>query len=153
MTILKKILLGVLALFIAIQLIRPSKNISSGPSVNGIEKFYNVPADVRTVLKRSCYDCHSNNTYYPWYNTIQPVAWLLAHDVNEGKEHLNFDEFNTYSTNRKQHKLSDLVDEIKEDEMPLGIYTMIHRDAVLSAAEKQRLIGWADSLSRSFSVR
>lgn len=146
MKAIKKILLVLLAILVVIQFIRPNKNISSGPYVNSIDKHYTVPGDVQTVLKRSCYDCHSNNTYYPWYNNIQPVGWLLAHDVNEGKEDLNFDEFNSYSLSKKQHKLKDLTEEVKEGEMPMSIYTVIHRDAVLSAAEKERLISWADSL-------
>lgn len=146
MKAIKKIFLALLVILVAIQFIRPKKNISSGPHVNSIDKHYTVPEDVQAILKRSCYDCHSNNTYYPWYNNIQPVAWLLARDVNEGKEDLNFDEFNSYSLSQKQHKLSDLSEEVKEGEMPMSIYTIIHRDAVLSETEKQRLITWADSL-------
>jgi len=146
MKTIKKILLLLLVIFIAIQFIRPKKNISSGPFVNSIDRHYPIPKDVQAVLKRSCYDCHSNNTYYPWYNNIQPVAWLLASDVNEGKEDLNFDEFNGYKLSDKQHKLSDLTKEVKEGDMPMSIYTIIHRGAALSEAEKQRLITWADSL-------
>ncbi|QTE38461.1 heme-binding domain-containing protein [Mucilaginibacter gossypii] len=146
MKAIKKILLALLVILVAIQFIHLKKNISSGPYANGIDKHYTVPKDVQVVLKRSCYDCHSNNTYYPWYNNIQPVAWLLAHDVNEGKEEINFDEFNNYSLSQKRHKLSDLSKEVKEGEMPMGIYTVIHRNAVLSQVEKQRLITWADSL-------
>ncbi|MGN6178266.1 MAG: heme-binding domain-containing protein [Mucilaginibacter sp.] len=146
MKIIRRILLALLVIFIVIQFIRPAKNISSGPYVNSIDKHYAVPNDVQAVLKRSCYDCHSNNTYYPWYNNIQPVAWLLAHDVNEGKGELNFDEFSSYSLSQKRHKLSGLIDEVKEGEMPMSIYTIIHRNAILSEVEKQRLITWADSL-------
>lgn len=151
MKTIKKILIAALVLFIAIQFIRPEKNISSGPHANSIDKLYPVPKDVQAVLKRSCYDCHSNNTYYPWYNNIQPVAWLLAHDVNEGKEEFNFDEFNSYNLSQKRRKLSELANEVKEGEMPMSIYTIIHRDAVLSDAEKQRLITWADSLKGSLN--
>ena len=149
MKIIKKILVGLLVVLILIQFIRPEKNISSGPYPNSITNHYTVPDDVQTLLKRSCYDCHSNNTYYPWYNTIQPVAWLLAHDVNEGKEHLNFDEFNSYTVVQKQDKLKECAEDVREDEMPMGIYTIIHRDAVLSASEKQGLIDWADSLKKT----
>ena len=136
-------------MLVLIQFIRPGNNVAAGPSPNSIDKYYSAPGDVKAILKRSCYDCHSNNTYYPWYNAIQPVAWLLAHDVTEGKAHLNFDEFATYNASKKQHKLANLIDEIKEDEMPMGIYTMIHRNAVLSAVEKQRLTHWVDSLKKA----
>lgn len=151
MKTINKILLALLVIFVTIQFIRPDKNISSGPSVNGIDKHYSVPKDVQAILKRSCYDCHSNNTYYPWYNSIQPVAWLLAHDVKEGKEHLNFDEYNNYSISKKRHALGDLTDEVKEGEMPMSIYTLIHRNAVLSATEKQRTVTWADSLKKTLN--
>ncbi|HVW15252.1 MAG TPA: heme-binding domain-containing protein [Mucilaginibacter sp.] len=146
MKLIKKIVLGLLVILVAIQFIRPGKNISAGPFVNSIDKHYPVPKDVQAILKRSCYDCHSNNTYYPWYNNIQPVAWLLAHDVNEGKEDLNFDEFSNYSSSQKREKFDKLTDEVKDGEMPMSIYTVIHRDAVLSEAEKQSLITWANGL-------
>ncbi|WPQ61448.1 heme-binding domain-containing protein [Chitinophaga sancti] len=145
----KKILIAILAIFIIIQFIRPKKNIASGPFPNSINQNHAIPEDVQAILTRSCYDCHSNNTHYPWYNNIQPVAWLLAHDINEGKKHFNFDEFNTYSISRRQRKLAELIDEIKMDEMPMGIYTVLHRNAVLSKAEKQKLINWADNVKNA----
>lgn len=148
MKIARKILIALLVVFVLIQFFRPEKNIATGAQPNSITAHYTVPQDVQLVLKRSCYDCHSNNTHYPWYNNIQPVAWLLSSDVNEGKEHLNFDEFNNYTPAKKADKLDDLVKEIKEDEMPMGIYTMIHRNAVLSDLEKNKLISWADSLKK-----
>jgi hypothetical protein len=78
----------------AIQFFDTDKNISAASSENAIEKHYQVPSCTK-FLKTSCYDCHSNNTAYPWYNNIQPVKWWLADHVNSGKRHLNFDEFNT----------------------------------------------------------
>ncbi|SKA18373.1 heme-binding domain-containing protein [Sediminibacterium ginsengisoli] len=147
----KKILILLLTALIVIQFFRPQKNIASGPSANAIEKHFTVPAGIYQVLKRSCYDCHSNNTVYPWYNNFQPVAWLIAKDVKDGKRHFNFDEFNAYPNPKKKHKLEEFVDEIKDDKMPPGIYTVIHRNAVLSAGEKQQLIAWADSLQKSIN--
>lgn len=91
----KNILTVLLLIFIGIQFIDVKKNISQNPSTNAIENHYIVPSKVHSLLKTSCYDCHSNNTIYPSYSKIQPVKWWLADHVNSGKRHLNFDEFNT----------------------------------------------------------
>ena len=93
----KKIGLGLLVVLVVIQFIRPTRNISTSESPNEISKFYDVPAEVHAVLKKSCYDCHSNNTVYPWYTNLQPVGlWLQSH-VNDAKGELNFSEFGTYN--------------------------------------------------------
>jgi len=104
------------------------------------------------VLQRSCADCHSNNTVYPWYANVQPVAWWLADHVNEGKGELNFDEFLTYSPKKAHHKLEEVIDMIKEGEMPLGSYTWIHRNAILSPAQKEALTTWADGLMKEIAA-
>ncbi|MFM8485102.1 MAG: heme-binding domain-containing protein, partial [Bacteroidota bacterium] len=92
---------------------------------------YAVPENVMAVLKPACYDCHSNQTRYPWYAGIQPVAWWLAEHVNDGKRHLNFDEFTTRKIAVQNHKLEEIIEMVKEEEMPLGSYTWTHADARL----------------------
>jgi hypothetical protein len=144
----KKILLALVAIFVLIQFYRPAKNISVGVSANAIERHYNVPQNVGSLLKTSCYDCHSNNTKYPWYNNVQPVAsWLNSH-INDGKRHLNFDEFNTYPAEKKRKKLQEVAETIENGEMPLSSYTLIHGDAKLSASDKQALMDWAKTTSK-----
>lgn len=101
--ILKKTMLLLLVVFVVIQFFRPTKNLASAASINNITAKYSIPNDVQAILKTSCYDCHSNNTKYPWYNNIQPVAWYLKNHVDEGKNEINFDEFAIYSP-RKQYK-------------------------------------------------
>lgn len=143
----KKIFLGILVIFLLIQFYRPEKNISTEPSANEIELHYNVPEKVQTILQTSCYDCHSNNTKYPWYNNVQPIAsWLNSH-VIDGKKHLNFDEFNAYTLDRKRKKLKEIGETLEENEMPLPSYTIIHGDAKLSDTDKKMLIDWTNSLS------
>ena len=110
----KNILTVLLLLFIGIQFIDIKKNISQDQSANEIGNHYNVPPKIQSILKTSCYDCHSNNTSYPWYSKIQPVKWWLADHVNSGKRHLNFDEFNSYSREKKLEKLDEIVETIKE---------------------------------------
>jgi len=143
----KKIVGVVVLLLLILQFFRTEKNSSSTVSENAIEKHYTVPAPVQSLLKTSCYDCHSNNTEYPWYNNIQPVAFWLNSHVKDGKKHLNFDEFNTYSLERKRKKLKEVSETIEKGEMPLPSYTIIHGDAKLSADDIQALKTWANSLA------
>jgi len=142
----KKILLGFAILLVAIQFFRPEKNIAVSPSANAIDRNYGVPKEISGLLRTSCYDCHSNNTVYPWYSNIQPFAWWQQSHVLDGKKELNFDEFNNYDVKRKKHKLDEVVEVIQEDEMPLASYTLIHRKSVLSPKDKDKLISWAKEL-------
>jgi len=144
----KKILLVLLAVLVVIQFFHPKKNSSAGPSPNSIAAVYPVPDSVQQVLAVACNDCHSNNTRYPWYNNIQPVAWWLAGHVNDGKKGLNLDEFKTFSPRRQYNKMKSLVHEIQHDGMPLDSYTIIHKDALLNTAQKQLLISWAEDIQR-----
>ena len=151
----KKIAYTLLAVLIVIQFFHPAKNIHTDATatLNDISKVYAVPENVQLVLKTSCYDCHSNNTYYPWYNNIQPVAWWLNHHINEGKRELNFNEFASYRIRRQYKKMEDLIDQIKEDEMPLSSYTFIHKDAKLNQAQKLALGNWAKTIRKDIESK
>ncbi|RTL59435.1 MAG: cytochrome C [Sphingobacteriales bacterium] len=149
----KKILIVLLVILVTIQFIHPKKNQSAGEQPNAIAKAYPVPQEVTDILKVSCNDCHSNNTHYPWYNNIQPVAWWMNNHVNGGKKELNFDEFTSYTPQRAHHKLDDLIDEVKEGGMPLPSYTWIHKNAILSEAQKSTLINWAQSVMDSIASK
>lgn len=143
---LKKILLALLVVFIAIQFFRPTKNLSAQVLPNDIRAIHTVPTPIDTILKKACNDCHSNNTRYPWYAEVQPVAWWLNDHINEGKHELNFNEFKTYSLRKQYNKLKETIDLVKKDEMPLSSYTIIHTDAKLDKPEKQQLISWAAAI-------
>jgi hypothetical protein len=142
----KKILLVLLAVLVLIQFFHPKKNISTAPSTNNIAAVYPVSDSVGQILALACNDCHSNNTRYPWYSNIQPVAWWLDGHVNDGKKELNFDEFRTFTPRRQYNKMKSLVHEIQDGGMPLSSYTIIHKDAVLSSIQKQQLIAWAEDI-------
>lgn len=142
----KKILVGMLILFVLIQFYRPAKNISAQTQPADISTLHPLPDTVQSILKRSCYDCHSNNTHYPWYAEIQPVRWWLDDHIDEGKRELNFNEFAGYSPRRRYIKLEQTIKEVKEGEMPLDSYTFIHTDAKLSEPEKQALYTWAQAI-------
>lgn len=145
-SILKKAAITAIVLLAVIQFFKTKENKSVQTSENAITQHYDVPENIQNILKISCYDCHSNNTNYPWYNKIQPVNWWLADHVNEGKRKLNFDEFNTYSTKKKLHKLDEVIETIRKNEMPLKSYTLIHGDAKLSDSDKQEIETWAKKI-------
>jgi len=141
------VILGLILL--GMQFFSPEKNISNLSSGNSIDLNHSTPKEIGVLLKRSCYDCHSNNTVYPWYSNLQPFAWWQQSHVVEGKEELNFDEFNTYNVKKKKHKLEEIAEVIENGEMPLGSYTVIHRNAILSPIEKDKLISWAQELQKT----
>ena len=144
MKFLKRTLLLLLVALVIIQFFRPEKNISASPSPNDITKNFSVPADVGQILAVSCNDCHSNNTRYPWYHSIQPVAWWLHDHVTEGKRHLNFNKYGMYNLRRQYHKFEEIIEMVKQDEMPLPSYLIGHRDAELSPEQKDKIITWSN---------
>ena len=150
----KKMLIVLFVIFIVIQFFRPAKNIAADASSfkNDITTIYTIPDSVHSILQASCYDCHSNNTLYPWYNNIQPVAWWLNRHIQNGKRALNFSEFATYTIQRKYKKLNGIIKEIKSDGMPLSSYTLIHRYAILTPEQKSLLIGWATIICDSIKA-
>ena len=150
----KKILVIVLTIFFAIQFIRPSKNTTTNDSLkNDISSVYPVPENVRNILKSSCYDCHSNNTYYPWYSNIQPVGLWMQFHVDEGKLELNFNEFASYDKKKQHKKLEEIAEEIKINQMPLPSYVKMHKEAKLTQDEKYILTDWVNSLQNSIGKR
>jgi hypothetical protein len=153
MRILKPVLIALLVILVVIQFFKPEKNIAAGPFPNDISTVYAVPANVQTILNKACNDCHSNNTKYPWYNNIQPVAWWLHNHIKDGKRGLNFNEFASYRLGRQYRKMDQVIKEVKEDEMPLGSYTIIHTDAKLTNEEKTALVSWAKSIRDTMEVR
>lgn len=142
----KKILTFLLIVLVVIQFFRPEKNNATGPYIADISAAYPIPNDVGVILKNSCFDCHSNNTNYPWYSNLQPVAWWLNNHIQEGKSELNFNEFGNYKIARQYRKLLEIKEEVEEDEMPLQSYTLIHQNAKLNEQEKLIIMNWADSL-------
>lgn len=144
----KKIAIGLLVLLVVIQFFRPARNASATILPTDITNVTSVPHDVQAVLTRSCYDCHSNNTVYPWYMNIQPVAWYLANHIKEGKRHLNFSDFGSYSHEQQVKKFKGISREVRSGGMPISSYTLVHTYAKLSDAEKTLVCNWADSLAK-----
>lgn len=141
----KKILVGLLIVLVAIQFVRPAKN-NSGEKTKDITTLYPMSDSVQQIFNKACADCHSNNTKYPWYASIQPLYFWLDHHVVEGKGELNFNEFASYRIGKQNHKLKEVIEQIEEGEMPLASYTLIHKEAILSASEKSTLINWCKNV-------
>lgn len=149
----KKILLAILIVLIVIQFVQPARNTSGQVLQTDIVKVFNVPQSTQAVFKKACYDCHSNNTRYPWYANVQPIGWLLARHVKEGKAELNFSEFGSYSSRRQANKLRAIENSVKDGTMPLSSYLLLHKDARLTETDKTEIINWVrrtrDSLTQN----
>ena len=106
----------------------------------------NPPAtgDIAVTLREACYDCHSNETVWPWYSRVAPVSWLVASDVREGREEVNFSEWNSYSEKRKAKKLKEMADEIRDGDMPPWYYEIMHADASMNELQRDALLQWLD---------
>jgi len=149
MKAIKIIALVFLVVLVGIQFVPTNRNQSEVVPKSDFMLVNNVPLEVQDKLKLSCYDCHSNNTEYPWYNKIQPVAWLLEDHIREGKSELNFNEWGELSERRKNSKLRSIISQIEDDEMPLDSYTFIHWDAKFSELEKKEIIKYMTQLKNS----
>jgi hypothetical protein len=133
----KKILVVVLSLFILVQFFGPDK---TNPPVTA---DLIAEVNVKTILKTSCYDCHSNQTNYPWYSHIVPISYFLMNHVNEGREHLNFSDWGNLDSLKKEKKLAEIWEEVEEDHMPLSSYLKLHPEAELSKSQKETIRKWA----------
>jgi len=151
MRIFKTITFILLIVFVGIQLIPTERNQNYSVPKTDFMAVNRVPKNVKIILHTSCYDCHSNNTNYPWYSHIQPGSWFMANHIKEGKEELNFSEFGNYSIRRQKSKLKSIVGQIKSDEMPLTSYTIIHRNAIIPIENKAVLINWMEHTKDSLS--
>ncbi len=152
MNLTKKIGLGVLILFVLIQFIPGKKNIGETGGPNAIDKVVTVNPQVAQILATSCFDCHSNNTKYPWYSAIQPFRFIMDKHVVDGKDELNFSEFKSYTKKRKLHKLDEVVEMLDNDEMPLKSYTIIHGNAKLSIEQKEQLKQWVKTAQQEIKA-
>mgnify|MGYP001381690705 FL=1 len=145
-----KIIAGIfLVALVLIQFIPVDYNQNDTVPQTDFMVVHKVPEAIQKKIQVSCYDCHSNNTQYPWYNRVQPVAWFLEDHIKEGKAELNFNEWDSLSSRRKTSKLRSIIKQIESGEMPLDSYTLIHRDAKFSNEETEEIINWVTQLKDS----
>lgn len=137
--ILRIVLVVLIAAFVAAQFVRPDR---SNPPIDET-KVLQAPADVQAILDRSCADCHSSNTRWPWYTNVAPISWMIADHVEEGRKELSFSEFGTYAPKKAAKKMQEVCEQVEQGEMPMQNYVLLHRDAKLSDADKARLCEWS----------
>ncbi len=127
-------------LFIVLQLIPLNQN--NPPVIQAV----NAPAEIQKILKTSCFDCHSNETVWPWYSRIAPASFLITHDVNDGRKHLNFSDFSEMDAFDSTDVAEEIIEALEDGKMPLPPYLMLHPDARLSDSQVKALISWAKTL-------
>jgi hypothetical protein len=149
MSVIKKVFMFSVVVFVATLTVIQFFGIDkTNPAVvNGetLAAAVNVPGNVRDILERSCRDCHTNTTLYPWYASIQPSGWFLKNHIDDGRSHLNFSVFNTYPGKRKIKKLEEVCEQADSKEMPLPSYLWIHRDATLKDGDSKILCDWVNT--------
>ncbi len=136
----KKIGIGVVVLLIGIQFIRIDKQNPEITEGNDIISILKPNEKIVSILKTSCYDCHSNEAKYPWYSNLAPVSWVVGNHIEEAREHVSFSEWGNYSTKEKAHKLEECAEEVEEKEMPLFAYELMH--GKLSTEDRELLEEW-----------
>ena len=138
----KKILLLLVLAFALLQFFQIDKINPIVDQKNDFLVFKNTPQNVATIIKSACYDCHSNETIYPWYTNVQPFGWFLKDHIDEGRKELNFSTFATYEPSKQTKKLDEAIEEVQKGEMPLDTYTIIHQNAKLTEEQKQILVSY-----------
>lgn len=148
--ILKWVGIAIPIVFVGIQFIQPERTNPPVDQSKTIFATLDVPPDVRAILERSCFDCHSNNTQWPWYSHVAPSSWLVASDVKEGRGHINFSTWADYDETRQISKLDMISQMVTDDKMPLKTYRLMHPKAVLTKADVDLLSNWAEKAEDSF---
>lgn len=147
----KKILITLLVVLVVLQFFQIDKTNPETDINQDFLTIHNPPAKIASTMKAACYDCHSNKSVYPWYSNIQPIGWYLKDHIEEGKEHLNFSEFGTYTAKKQAHKLEECYELIEKGEMPLSSYTIIHKEAVLSEAQQNDLVTYFKEIQKKIN--
>jgi hypothetical protein len=131
---------------VAIQAIRPARTNPPTDETRTIAARLPVNVEAAVVLKRACRDCHSNDTTWPWYSNVAPMSWLVIDHVKSGRRHFNYSEWGGYGPDKTRKLLHDICEEVQDGSMPMGSYTLVHRDARLSDADVQALCSWTKSV-------
>ncbi len=150
MKILKKIGFVLLVVLVVAQFFGPEKNDGDLTTISKFIEETNPPEDVHKILKESCFDCHSDKTKYPWYNSITPINYWLADHVKDGKKHLNFSKWSSYSLKKKAHKMDELHEEVEKKEMPLNSYTWTHAEAKLTPEQIKAVVAWGKKAQANY---
>ncbi len=140
------ILMGIALGFVIIQFFQIDKSAPSFKPENDFLAVEEVDERTQLILKEACYDCHSNETVYPWYTSVQPIAWRVAEHIEHGREHLNFSDWGMLPKSEKKHAIHEIVEVMEEGEMPLKDYTLVHAEARLTKEDQNHLIQFVKGL-------
>jgi hypothetical protein len=150
--VLRWVLVAVACLFVLAQFSRPARTNPVIDQSLVLESRLQVSPQVSAIIDRSCSDCHSNKTRWPWYSNVAPVSWLVVDDVNEGRRNLNFSEWGRYTKRDTEALFKQICQEVKAGAMPLSSYTPMHPGSKLSDEDKRILCDWANAESRRLSA-
>jgi hypothetical protein len=157
LNVLKWSVVGAAVIFAAAQFIRPERTNPPAVEARAAASYLEMPSEVQVILKRACYDCHSNETRWPWYSNVAPVSWFVIDHVDHGRKHLNFSDWAQTDRHAENQDLDAQLDriykEVKEGEMPLGSYLILHPAAKLSDQEINVICDWATSERRRHALR
>ncbi|MCF6242111.1 MAG: heme-binding domain-containing protein [Bacteroidales bacterium] len=145
----KTVWIIIIVIIVGMQLIPVNRPDNSDDLSKDIIANNQIPENIANILKTSCYDCHSNQTKYPWYAYLAPVSFLVAKDVREGREELNFSEWENRNKSKKAKALDEIAEEVEEGEMPMEIYLITHPNAKLSDKQRKEFAEWAESYAES----
>lgn len=148
-SILYKIGLVVLVVFIVLQFFGVDKTVPETDASADFLTIHQPPSDIETIFRSACYDCHSYETTYPWYSNVQPAAWWLQGHIDEGRDEMNFSTWQSYSAEDADHYLEEIVEVVDEEEMPLRSYTWAHSDARLTDQQRENLTEWVSDVRTS----
>lgn len=142
---LKWFVVALVVVFIGLQFVRPVRTNPAVDQTQTIHTHLQMTPQVSAIIDRSCQDCHSNTTRWPWYSNVVPASWFLVDHVNEGRQHLNFSEWGKLDRRRADKRLEEMCEEVSDKLMPLDSYTWIHRSAKLSADDIKTLCDWTET--------
>ena len=143
--ILKWLVTCLAVIFIGLQFVRPAKTNPPVDESQTIHARTQMTPQVAAILDRSCRDCHSNKTVWPWYSNVAPVSWFVIGHVNDGRQMMNLSEWGRYDQRRQEKKLLQICDEVTDGAMPLGVYTPLHPGSKLSPADVKILCDWTNA--------
>ncbi len=153
MRIIKKVFILLFVVFFIAQFFGPEKNEGDLASVTAFIAETTPPEDVKVILKKTCFNCHSNVSRYPWYHAITPVNYWLAAHVKDGKKHFNMSQWEGNSVERKDHKFEELIALVENKKMPLKSYTWAHSESKLSKEQIKAITDWAKLVRLTYSLK
>ena len=149
MKYLKITAIAILVILVIMQFFRIDKTNPETSPENDFLTSVNAPQDIHNMIKTSCYDCHSNETVYPWYSNFAPVSWMLKSHINDARDNINFSEWSDFTNKNKIGIYEDCIDMINDHDMPLASYKLMHKEARLSDNQRNELINWFKKLEEN----